>query len=169
MKNLHGNKNLCLSSLTSARNLFSECLSYDSLVPHVDKIAVALFNLENVLNSNPEVTFRYKDILDEEVAYFRRKEIPYISLVNGEINTIPFEFLNDSDFNAIAFVKEGTSGYLPSAEHYILGNEAIGQIYVEGREAFCVKFAVEHSLRSISKRWYDGCNKLIAIFERMLA
>lgn len=168
MKNLHGNKKLCISSLTAARNLFYECLSYDSLAPHVDKIAVALFNLENVLNSNPEVTFRYKDILDEEVAYFRRKEIPYISLINGEVNTIPFEFIEDSDFNAIAYVKEGTSGYLPSEEHYILGNEAIGQIYVEGKEAFCVKFAVEHSLRSIVKRWYDGSNKLIEIFERML-
>lgn len=168
MNNLHGNKTLCVSSLTASRNLFSECLSHEHLIPHVDKIAVALLNLENVLRANPEVDFRYKDILEEEVSYFKRKEIPYISSFAGEVNTIPFELLNASSLCMIAYKDETQRDYLPTTEEYILGNEAIGQIYVNGKEGVCILFAIEHSLRSIVKRWYDGTNKLITIFERTM-
>jgi hypothetical protein len=84
------------------------------------------------------------------------------------LNTLPFKALNDETLNMVGYVGMSIKGYLPSPEHYILGNEAIGQVYIDGQEAFCIKFAIEHSLRSIVKRWYDGAEKLINIFERML-
>lgn len=169
MKNLHENKELCISALTAARNLLCECLSYPSLIPHLDKISVSLINIENVLSANPEVNFLYKDILCEEAGYFRNREVSYISSIDGKVKLLPFSTLLDEDtLNTVVYVDESVLGYLPPPDYYILGNEAIGQVYVDGRKAFCIKFAIEHSLRSTAKRWYDGADKLIKIFERIL-
>lgn len=166
--NLQGNKKLCIAILSASRKVLDECLSEASLIPNVDNIASALVNIENVVVANPDINFYYKDILREEASYFRRKEVPILSIFNGKLLIVHFEALDENSVNKVGYIDNGEQGILPSSDHYILGNEAIGQVFIHGRMAFCSKFAIEHSLRSIAKRWCDGCDKLIKRFEEKL-
>ena len=166
--NLQGNKKLCIAILVASRKLLNECLNSSSLIPNVNDIASALINIENVVVANPEINFYYKDILCEEAGYFRRKEVPFLSMFNGKLLVLPFDELDENSVNRVGYIDNGEQGTLPSSDHYILGNEAIGQVFIDGRRAFCSKFAIEHSLRSIVNRWCDGCDKLIKRFEEML-
>ena len=165
MKNLISSKELCLEPIKTAQQTLYECLSHSSLILDLDEISKALTSIENFFNTNNFITYRYLDVLKLEAAHLKKSEVPYISLFDGKMNVAIFIDLDPKELETVTFVESHESTNLSEIESYVVGNDAIGQIYVNNQKAFCLKIAVEHSLRSTAKRWYEESVRIIDFFK----
>lgn len=157
-----------IKSLTKIYNLLKDCMSSleFNLTRTAEQTLTALALLDSFLDRNPNVHCSYRDVLKSELFYLSRREVPYINLFENKLLTIPFEAI-EKESHQILF-KDGTSksADIIIKEHYRTGNKAIGQIYINDEEAFYIKHAIEHSLKSTIVRWSAQTSRFLSTLER---
>lgn len=169
----NSNKKAC-QTLKHIEARLQQLLSYDTLSDKTEEITSVLYDLKKLLSHHPRLEYRYRDILKHEFSHFSKKEIPYVNGKTGKVEIISFDDARNNKTIAILNADKSDSKYeLPrnplvlNDEHIILGNIAIGQVFIDGKEAFCCTYAVEHSLRSTVARWHYESHQLSILFERM--
>ena len=162
-----------VTTLKDIENRLQRILCYDTLSFKSEDIASALHDMKKFLDRHPNFDYRYRDVLKNEYAHFRKQKIPYLDGHSGEIRFISFEEAKSMK-KVVIFKKSGNNSSFeitPTNSHteksMLLGNQAIGQIFINGEEAFCEAYAIEHSLRSTVTRWYSECHWISENFERM--
>lgn len=167
MKVLYENKEECLKILCSVSELLEECWKQPSFIPMLDKILISMINLKAILDANPQIEYMYRDVLEEEFKHFKKHEIPYINAFTGLVETISFKDARDDDKIAVITHNSQPTQKLMPNNFYVVINEAIGLIYINGEKAFCVKHAVEHSLRFAIQRWHTASENIKTYFEKL--
>lgn len=149
-----------LKVLTCSNTLLSEIIKKKQWLDDLEKLTVALVDIQIVLKKTKATSYAYTDVLELEGSTLKSKHVEYFNPITCKCESISFKearalgntFVYTSD-------KEGNVHQLP--ENYDLGNMAIGQIFIDGREGFCKKYAIEHSIESIAYRWYSSTENLI--------
>ena len=150
-----------LKVLGCANGLLKEVIDSKKWIEGLDKIAIALINIKIVMNKTNTTNYDYEDVLTLEETLLKNKWVDFFNPIScrtesisfGEIRALEDTFVYTSD-------KNYTPHQLPAK--YKTGNRAIGQVYVDGKEGFCKKMAVEHSIESIAHRWYSCSYNLIS-------
>lgn len=134
-------------------------ISCDEPIRKAQTLFEALNILMNVMLNHSDVDYFLSDIMDD-LRDFAMNEIPYTSFWDGNKCTIRYDALEYA-LNLV-FVLNPTYKTILIPEEYTVGNEAIGQIFIENstREAFSIKHAVNHSLNSMAKRWLEIAIKI---------
>lgn len=163
MNMFHNSNERCIKSITAAHNILLETLRSYDIIKKPERIAVALLTLDLVLNSNRELAYSQRDVLSAEVYYLQKRKIPYIDGMTGELMEVTFNEALCMQETVIFKNPSLKERKLPAT--YIKGNMAIGQVFIDGEEGYCTKLAVEHSLKTIAKKWFRESNVLLSIFQ----
>ena len=149
-----------LKVLTCSNALLNEIITSKQWFDQLERLTTALTDISIVIRKTNSTSFAYTDILELEESTLKSKHVEYFNPITCKCESISFEearalgntFVYTSD-------KQGNVHQLP--ENYVLGNRAFGQVYIDGKEGFCKKIAIEHSIESIAHRWCTVTEKFI--------
>ena len=147
-----------LKVLGCANGLLKEVIDSKKWIEGLDKIAIALINIKIVINKTNTTNYDYADVLTLEETLLKNKWVDFFNPISCRAESISFREIRALEDT---FVYTSDKNYTPHQlpARYKTGNRAIGQVYVDGKEGFCKKIAVEHSIESIAHRWYScSCN-----------
>lgn len=148
-----------LRLLCSAHDLLGDVIERKNWIDDLEKIAVALTNMRIALRKMNVENFRYADVLEIEEYYLRNKWIDIFNPLLCGCESITFKSARSSG-NTFVFIDDEEKKKYELPAKYEIGNRAIGQVFVDGKEGFCQKIATEHSAESIAYRWY-ACSRTI--------
>lgn len=180
------NPTLSYETLKGASDMLFECWMQHDILAQAEKVSVAIFNLDLVLNRNPQINYYYRDSLSLDLAHLRKKELAYIDGFKGEVKYISFSDAKDLKIDLITSSGKSLNSVIPDIDNISpsaketfeklafsrtnkvvrLGNAAIGQVYINDEECFCVKYAVETSLYSTIENWFHESLILVNYFKR---
>lgn len=146
--------------LEAAHDILGEVIRRKKWLDDLEKIAVSLTSIQIAIKKLEVDDFRYADVLEVDEHLFRNRQINIFNLILCKSEVIS---LKDARSVGDTFIytldKEKKVNKLPA--QYKVGNRAIGQIFVNGKEGFCAKIAIEHSIESSANMWYIHSDALI--------
>lgn len=165
MLNTARNNNNVYKLLTCIEEILFDCITRNTLltIHELSQMDVALTSLKNVIESN-QLDYQYLDALTFEVSCFRERKVPYISHSDGRMKFLTYEEAIAE--NTIVSADNTQVFNFNEVKSYKKGNLAIGQIFVDGKECFSRKLALEHSLKATALRWHDQLNRIKSLLKQ---
>ena len=158
--NRDNQKENVLRLLNGAYGLLEESIVRKTWINDLERIAVALTCIKLAVRKARLNDFQYADILATEEYTLRNKKVVFLPLQLDECESISFDDIRKLE-NTFVFLEDDEKKVRNLPPIYNIGNRAIGQVYVDGKEGYSKKIAIEHTIESIAYRWYSCCRKMI--------
>ncbi|MBQ9314327.1 MAG: hypothetical protein IJ220_04915 [Clostridia bacterium] len=148
MKNLQFRKTIrdngILTDITSNLKQLLTINNIDNYSQKADRIYENLKSFKKVIAAHRNIPFSYIDSLNTELSHYQAGYICTICVFDGELYRTPIDLLPKT-CNLI-MLRDGST--LPYPENIKIGNEAIGQAWVNNQEVFSPRHALNHSINS---------------------
>lgn len=106
-----------------------------------------LMKFKHIMRSHRKIKFNYIDVFKTEFARYERSYVPTICVFDGIVRLTPIVLLK----KASSIVIHSDWSKNPYPDNIEIGNEAIGQAWVDGIEVFSPRHALNHSMNSTIK------------------